>query len=136
MGSSTASETTTNTSTDSSNTVYTMVTVTDAEQEEKLEHDLLENKSLMKKDEKYQTKQAKENFESKRELKDHKKIQETTTTRTRNILSEFDELFLENEKRINADKKLRSKTNNNKTGMVEHQEIQDDNNSSKGTAVV
>ena len=136
MGSSTASETTTNTSTDSSNTVYTMVTVTDAEQEEKFEHDLLENKSLMKKDEKYQTKQAKENFESKRELKDHKKIQETTTTRTRNILSEFDELFLENEKRINADKKLRSKTNNNKTGMVEHQEIQDDNNSSKGTAVV
>ena len=136
MGSSTASETTTNTSTDSSNTVYTMVTVTDAEQEEKLEHDLLENKSLMKKDEKYQTKQTKENFESKRELKDHKKIQETTTTRTRNILSEFDELFLENEKRINADKKLRSKTNNNKTGMVEHQEIQDDNNSSKGTAVV
>lgn len=109
MGSSTASDTTTNTSTDSSNTVYTMVTVTDAEQEERQEGgDLLDGKNV-KKDEKL-TGKGKDNLEFKRELKDQsRRMDKKQDTRARDILNEFDELFLENEKRINADRNSKGK---------------------------
>lgn len=107
MGSSTASETTTNTSTDSSNTVYTMVTVTDAEAEERAEHDTEGKTSL--KDERFSTKQ-KDVFEIKRDLKEQgRRTERKQEMKRREILSEFDELFLENEKRINAEKMLQNK---------------------------
>ncbi|KAK6618695.1 hypothetical protein RUM43_013086 [Polyplax serrata] len=129
MGSSTASDTTTNTSTDSSNTVYTMVTVTDAEQEERQEGgDLLDGKNV-KKDEKL-TGKGKDNLEFKRELKDQsRRMDKKQDTRARDILNEFDELFLENEKRINADRNSKGKGLRN--GVKLRQEVTE--NTRKGS---
>lgn len=79
MGSSTTSETTINTSTDSSNTCYTMVTVTDADQEE-VGPEIMESKALIG--------------------QDGSKSPISNSQRSRELLSEFDELFLEHEKRI------------------------------------
>lgn len=106
MGSSTTSETTINTSTDSSNTVYTMVTVTDAEQEI-LDHDM-ESKSLLTEEKTLGKKSPKENYETRKEQKVHAR-RKYEMRRSREILNEFDELFLENEKRINAEKEMTEK---------------------------
>lgn len=97
MGSSTTSETTTNTSTDSSNTVYTTVTVTDAEQEERIDSSLLDaNMGVLEEKLKPEPSDARKEMQRRMEKR-------YETRRSREILNEFDELFLENEKRIRAE---------------------------------
>lgn len=90
MGSSTTSENTINTSTDSSNTVYTTVTVTDADQEQE-NSEIMENKTLLRQD-------------------DGAKSPVSGSQRSRELLSEFDELFMEHEKRIQREMEQSRKT--------------------------
>lgn len=134
MGSSTTSETTINTSTDSSNTVYTMVTVTDAEQEDAFDHEM-ESKTLLLED-KSSRKSSRESLEvkmSKKELKEHGRGMERKyqIRRSKEILNEFDELFLENEKRINAEKELNERRTR-KNSVKSRQDRRRDEENRKG----
>lgn len=83
-----------------------MVTVTDAEQEI-LDHDM-ESKSLLTEEKTLGKKSPKENYETRKEQKVHAR-RKYEMRRSREILNEFDELFLENEKRINAEKEMTEK---------------------------
>lgn len=129
MGSSTTSETTINTSTDSSNTVYTMVTVTDAEQEV-VDHEVMESKSLLSEEKTLSGKRSpKESLEARREQKEHgRKVERRYEMRSREILNEFDELFLENEKRINAEKEINERRTRKNSARSRQERKSDDEN--------
>lgn len=109
-----------------------MVTVTDAEQEI-VDHDIMESKSLLTEDKTLGKKSPKENLEARREQKEHAKKMERKyeTRRSREILNEFDELFLENEKRINAEKEL-SERRTRKNSFKSRQERRRDDEHRRG----
>lgn len=102
MGSSTTSEATINTSTDSSNTCSTMVTVTDADAEDRVEAEVMESKTLAS---------HHDDDGSRSPISPM-----SNSERSREMLSEFDELFLEHEKRLQKERDKSRKTSPRPSG--------------------